>query len=49
VVATVMGQRVDAVHKAPVWRDRADFVIRATLPEEARAEQVWARQAGDRW
>ena len=40
-------QRVDAVHDAPVWRDRADFVIGAPLPEEERAEQLWARQVGD--
>jgi len=39
--------RVDAVHEAPVWRDRADFVIGAPLPEEGRAEQLWARQVGD--
>lgn len=40
-------QHVDAVHDAPVWRDRADFVIGAPLPEEKRAEQLWARQVGD--
>ena len=41
------GEGVDAVHEAPVWRDRADFVIGASLPEEGRAEQLWARQVGD--
>lgn len=41
-------ERVDAVHRAPVWRDRSDFVIGALLPEEGRAEQLWARQVGDR-
>lgn len=40
-------KQVDAVHEAPVWRDRADFVIGASLPEEGRAEQIWARQVGD--
>ena len=42
-----MSARVDAVHEAPVWRDQADFVIGAPLPEEGRAEQLWARQVGD--
>ncbi len=40
-------ERVDAVHEVPVWRDRANFVIGASLPEEGRAEQLWARQVGD--
>jgi hypothetical protein len=37
-------QRTDAVHPDPVWRERADFVIGAPLPEEGRAEQLWARE-----
>lgn len=41
-------ERVDAVHDAPVWRERADFVIGAPLPEEGRAEQLWARRLGER-
>jgi len=40
--------RVDAVHSAPVWRDRANFIIGAPLPEPGRAEQLWTRQVGDR-
>src|SRR3954453_9406655 len=44
LVATVKAERVDAVHAAPVWRERADFVIGARLPEEGRAEQLWARR-----
>jgi hypothetical protein len=47
VVAAVKAKRVDAVHEAPVWRDRANFVIGAPLPEEGRSEQLWARQLGD--
>jgi hypothetical protein len=47
LVATVREKRVDAVHEAPVWRERANFVIGAPLPEEGRAEQLWARQLGD--
>jgi Domain of unknown function (DUF4265) len=34
-------------HLSPVWRDRADFVIRADIREEGsprRFEQLWARQ-----
>jgi len=38
---------VDAVHDAPVWGDKADFVIGAPLPEEGRAEQLRARQLSD--
>lgn len=39
--------RVDAVHDAPVWRDRSDFVIGAPLREEGRAEQLRAKQVSD--
>jgi hypothetical protein len=38
---------MDAVHDAPVWRDRASFVLGAPLREEGRAEQLWARQVTD--
>ncbi len=41
------------VHTEPVWRERANFVINAELPEEDqphRFEQLFARQvAGDRF
>lgn len=37
-------ERIDAVHSDPVWRDRADFLIGATLAGANRAEQLWARQ-----
>jgi hypothetical protein len=40
--------RTDAVHPDPVWRDRADFIIGAKLPEPDRAEQLWARRLGGR-
>ena len=36
--------RKDVVHPDPVWRERADFIIGAPLPEEGRAEQLWARR-----
>lgn len=42
-----MTARVDAVHDAPVWGDRANFVIGAPLREEGRAEQLRVRQVGD--
>jgi Domain of unknown function (DUF4265) len=38
------------VHQDPVWRDRANFIIHAELPEKDRPkrfEQLWARQLGD--
>jgi hypothetical protein len=38
------GKRVDAVHSDPVWRDRSDFIIGASLPEEGRAEQLWVKR-----
>ena len=37
----------EIVHTEPVWRDKADFIIGAALPE-GRAEQLWARQLGER-
>jgi hypothetical protein len=39
--------RKDAVHSDPVWRERADFIIGAPVPEEGRAEQLWARRLGE--
>jgi hypothetical protein len=38
------------VHQDPVWRERANFIIHAALPEKDRPnrfEQLWARQLGD--
>jgi hypothetical protein len=35
------------VHQEPIWRDRANFIINAALPETDRPhrfEQLWARQ-----
>lgn len=42
-----MVKRTDAVHLEPAWRNRANFVIGAPLPEPGRAEQLWARQISD--
>lgn len=33
-----------STHPEPVWREKANFVINAKLPEEGRFEQLWARQ-----
>jgi Domain of unknown function (DUF4265) len=33
-----------STHDAPVWRDRANFIINAKLPEAGRFEQLWTRQ-----
>jgi hypothetical protein len=40
----------EAVHQAPVWRERADFVIAARLPDagDIKTEQLSARRLGDR-
>jgi Domain of unknown function (DUF4265) len=37
-----------SVHNDPVWRDRANFIVRARLPEPGRAEQLWGRQVDER-
>jgi hypothetical protein len=36
------------VHPEPVRRDRANFIVRARLPEPGRAEQLWGRQLDER-
>lgn len=39
------------VHLSPVWRERADFIINASIEEEGlprRFEQLWVRQLGER-
>lgn len=33
-----------STHSEPVWRDRANFVINAPLPEAGRFEQLWVRK-----
>jgi hypothetical protein len=43
-------QQEFAVHQDPVWREHANFIINAELPEEDRPkryEQLWARQSAD--
>ena len=56
VVAAVRGgtmtrpQHEFVVHGDPVWRERANFIIHAELPEKDRPkrfEQLWARQLDD--
>ncbi|MFB6609343.1 DUF4265 domain-containing protein [Agromyces sp. NPDC056379] len=33
-----------SVHPDPIWRERANFIINAPLPEEGRFEQLWCWQ-----
>ncbi len=35
-----------SLHREPVWRDRANFIINADLEEPGRVEQLWVRQLG---
>lgn len=44
MVEAMIAKRTDAAHPDPVWREQADFIIGATLPEKDRAEQLWAKQ-----
>jgi hypothetical protein len=40
----------EAVHRDPVWRDRADFIIATRIdPGETGVgtEQLWARRVGE--
>lgn len=36
-----------STHAEPVWRDRADFIINAPLPEPGRFEQLWVKKVGE--
>lgn len=36
-----------STHDKPAWRERADFIINAKLPEEGRFEQLWTRKVSD--
>lgn len=38
----------EAVHPAPAWRDRANFIIGAALQKDEGTEQLWARQLDER-
>lgn len=31
-------------HLSPAWREKANFIIRAPMPDEGWYEQLWARQ-----
>lgn len=42
-----MTEELISVHADPVWRDRANFIIVADLPENGRTEQLWARQIAE--
>lgn len=36
-----------STHTEPVWRERANFIINAPLPEAGRFEQLWTKQVGE--
>jgi len=36
-----------SVHDKPIWRERANFVVNAALPEQGRYEQLLCRQVSD--
>ncbi|WP_418275719.1 DUF4265 domain-containing protein [Isoptericola jiangsuensis] len=36
-----------SVHDEPAWRERANFIVNAALPEQERYEQLWCRQVSD--
>lgn len=36
-----------SVHHEPVWRERADFIVNAPLPEPGCYEQLWCRQINE--
>jgi hypothetical protein len=44
---TMTAAEMFSTHSEPAWRDRADFIINAKLPEEGRWEQLWARKVSD--
>jgi hypothetical protein len=46
VVDTVTEARF-ATHAEPVWKDRANFIINAELPEPGRLEQLWTHQLSE--
>ena len=40
-----MDQDQFSVHLDPIWRERANFIVNASIPEEeGRYEQLWCRQ-----
>ena len=41
-------RQMEIVHNNPVWREKANFIVGASLPEDDRTEQLWARQLGER-
>lgn len=47
VVAAMSAAVQFSTHDEPVWRERANFIINAPLPEEGRFEQLWTRQLGE--
>ena len=49
-VAMTGAQQEFVVHQDPVWREHANFIVNAELPEKDRPnrfEQLWAKQVAD--
>jgi hypothetical protein len=40
------GRVREAVHKEPIWRERSNFIIAASIPDggDVETEQLWARR-----
>jgi Domain of unknown function (DUF4265) len=43
-----MNDELISVHVQPAWRQHANYIIRAALPECGRVEQLWARKINER-
>lgn len=44
VVAPMSAAEKFSTHAEPIWRERANFIINAPLPEPGRFEQLWTRK-----
>jgi len=47
LVDTMTAEGTFATHESPVWRERSDFIVHASLPEPDCLEQLWCRQLDD--
>ncbi|WP_237657264.1 DUF4265 domain-containing protein [Agreia sp. COWG] len=35
------------VHLSPIWRDKANYIINAAIPDDEEYEQLWVQKMGD--
>lgn len=47
VARKMSGVETFATHEQPIWRERANFIINAAMPEFGRFEQLWTKQVGE--